>query len=219
MRVIREPRMHSSRLVPLIKEIVIESGRSIPDIGAIAVSKGPGSFTGLRIGVSTAKGMAYALGIPLVGVETFEALAHANTYSDTDLHRTLLVTIAPSRKNETYWQAWRLGAPGDLRRPESTSEARSDTFEDAADMLLENSLPMTIVGPGADELLARIQYAGSDAMVIAPDDARPAVTGVSALGHELLALKQIEDVAQFEPFYLKAFVARKGGSPFDRLGF
>ncbi|MFV1981642.1 MAG: tRNA (adenosine(37)-N6)-threonylcarbamoyltransferase complex dimerization subunit type 1 TsaB, partial [Rhodothermia bacterium] len=78
VRVLREPRIHSAKLVPLIREVVEDAGFQTRDIDAVAVSKGPGSYTGLRIGVSTAKGLAFGLDIPLVGVATFEALGWAN---------------------------------------------------------------------------------------------------------------------------------------------
>ena len=76
-RICREPRMQASLTAPLVKEVLDEAGLKAPDCDAIAVSSGPGSYTGLRVGVSTAKGLAFGAGKPLIAVGTLDVLVSA----------------------------------------------------------------------------------------------------------------------------------------------
>src|SRR5690606_627052 len=71
-----EPNVHASKLTRLIEKVVFDAGIKLSDLDAVAVSKGPGSYTGLRIGVSTAKGLCYGLDIPLIGIDSLLSLAN-----------------------------------------------------------------------------------------------------------------------------------------------
>jgi len=218
IRVVREPRSHSAKLVPLIREVVEDAGFQTRDIRAVAVSKGPGSYTGLRIGVSTAKGLAFGLDIPLVGVATFEALAWANLagLSARLAPRTAhLLTTAVSKRNEVYWQMWQT----DNDQATAQSEPKSDRYAEVADVLRKLKYPVILVGEGLEALRPVLEGSGVSVSVIELDESHLAIHGVSALGHRLLAEGRTEDVALFEPFYLKEFVARKGRSPFEKLPF
>ena len=88
---------HAEKLHVFIEEIIKESQLNIKDLHAVAVSKGPGSYTGLRIGVSTAKGLCYALGIPLISVDTLAVLAAAVKQNDG-----LIVPMIDARRMEVY---------------------------------------------------------------------------------------------------------------------
>src|SRR5690606_26392897 len=101
---IREAQAHASRLAPLIQEVMAAAGIGYGDLSAVAVSKGPGSYTGLRIGTSTAKGLCYALNIPLIGIGTLDLLAWQGITS-TDVDReTLLCPMIDARRMEVYCQ-------------------------------------------------------------------------------------------------------------------
>src|SRR5690606_4871070 len=92
--------VHAQKLMPLIETLLQQAGVGQDELCAVAVSRGPGSYTGLRIGVSTAKGLAYALGIPLIGVETLDALARrAIPFAKPD---DLVVTMIDARRMEVY---------------------------------------------------------------------------------------------------------------------
>ena len=201
LRVLTEPRVHAAKLAPTIRDLAADHG-GLESIDAIAVSKGPGSYTGLRIGVSTAKGLAFALDVPLVGVQTFEALALANVGFVKD--DATLATTAPSRRNEVYWQMW-------SRRDDAVvpvTEPVSDRITDVKEALEASGESIVVLGEGSG-LLGRTP----------PADARPAVRGVAVVGADRIRLGQVEDVISFEPYYLKEFVAKKPGSPFERLSF
>ncbi len=92
-------------------------------------------------------------------------------------------------------------------------------FDEVPAKLRRIEVGVTLIGDGADVLHRVLEDAGLPAAVLGSKEVRPAILGVSALGHRLLDDGNTEDVALFEPLYLKEFVAKKGGSPFDRLPF
>jgi tRNA threonylcarbamoyladenosine biosynthesis protein TsaB len=97
-----ERNIHASHITLFIEELMINTGKKYSDLTAVAVSKGPGSYTGLRIGVSTAKGLCYALDIPLLGIDTLEAMSSGlmskNDIQDSDL----LIPMIDARRMEVY---------------------------------------------------------------------------------------------------------------------
>jgi len=105
------PGTHSERLMPTIDRLLKEASVSIGDIQGIALAWGPGSFTGLRIGVSTVKGLAYALRVPVVGVPTLDALAQNVRFASS-----LICPVLDARKKEVYAALFRGDGEGNLRR-------------------------------------------------------------------------------------------------------
>ncbi len=128
-RTIREWRRTAETIVPLIDRVLAEAKAEREDVRALAVSSGPGSFTALRIGMATAKGIAYGLGCPLVTVPTVEALAHsAIGHTDT----ACLVPVVPARKGEFYYAVYRRDAEG-LRPDAPVSYAPLERLKEALD--------------------------------------------------------------------------------------
>jgi tRNA threonylcarbamoyl adenosine modification protein YeaZ len=105
------PGTHSEKLMPAIDNLLREASLSIDDIGGIALALGPGSFTGLRIGVSTVKGLAYALQVPVVGVPTLDALAQNLCYAPS-----LVCPVLDARKKEVYAALFRGDGGGRLEK-------------------------------------------------------------------------------------------------------
>lgn len=101
-RMVNNRKTHSVNLLPMIKAVLEDAGVELGDLGGIAVSSGPGSFTGLRIGMSTAKTLAHVLDIPIAGISTLEALASRFSASDR-----LVCPILDARKNEVYAALYR----------------------------------------------------------------------------------------------------------------
>ncbi len=89
---------HSERLIPAIDQLLKQSGRTLSDLAAVAVSSGPGSYTGLRVGLATAKGLAMGAGLPLVQVPTLEALAAPFVHTTRPI-----VSMLDARRNQVYW--------------------------------------------------------------------------------------------------------------------
>ncbi len=211
------PRRHAEQLVSLIRDALRYGGLEAGALGAVAVSMGPGSYTGLRIGVSTAKGLALAVGAQLVGVPTLEALA-ATALPAADPGDVVCAAFN-ARREEVYAAAFRVGADAGLTPlAETTALPTGD---------LPTWLPVQTAGrlwlvgegaPAAAEALAPTW--GARLRALPPDAYPPDAAAVARLGHDRLARGETEDVGAFEPFYLKAFVARRNTrSAFERLPF
>jgi len=103
---------HSRRLMPIIEWIFKSTGTSWSDLDLVAVSLGPGSFTGLRIGLATGKGLAFALNIPIIGVSTLDSLATHVTLSSGEV----ACPVIDARKSQVYTAAYIRGEKGELKR-------------------------------------------------------------------------------------------------------
>ena len=136
-------RGHQERLALMVQELMAEAGAAFSTVERIGVTVGPGSFTGLRVGLAFAKGLALALDIPCVGVGALQALGYGRA--------GLSVAIADARRDQAYWQAFRDGAP--ITPPQASGLA------DIVDWLTEQGGPDTLVGPGVGLLSARFPKA------------------------------------------------------------
>ncbi len=99
---------HAERLMPTVEALLAESGLCQADLGGVAVASGPGSFTGLRVGITTARTLAWSLGIPLAGVPTLDALAY-----NARLHRGLVVAVIDARREAVFSASYRWDRPPD----------------------------------------------------------------------------------------------------------
>lgn len=206
------PRRHAERLVPMIADALAAVALSPDALDAVAVSAGPGSYTGLRIGVSTAKGIALAVGARFVPVPSLGALAWA---SRAPAGRTVVGSFR-SRRQEVYAAAFRIAADG---TPQPSGEPAAGVPADVLHALrLDPEDPALLVGEGAD-LLARILRATGTAHDV-DTRVRPSASWVVREARRLASTGDPVDVDRFEPYYLRDFTARPAsGSVFDRLPF
>ncbi|MBQ3787745.1 MAG: tRNA (adenosine(37)-N6)-threonylcarbamoyltransferase complex dimerization subunit type 1 TsaB [Bacteroidales bacterium] len=192
------PNAHSTRLSVFIQEVLDDNRLTPRDLGAVCVSAGPGSYTGLRIGVSSAKGICYALGIPLVSVPTLLSMA-ALYYRQHPEYKGLVCPMIDARRMECYTM---MVAPGlDVLRPTAADVITEGIFDEYL-----NRGEVTFIGDGAAKtqpLLGNHPNARFD------DSFRLSAEGMIDLAAQRLAEGKTEDVAYFEPFYLKDFVAKK----------
>lgn len=192
------PNAHSTRLSVFIQEVLDENRLTPRDLGAVCVSAGPGSYTGLRIGVSSAKGICYALGIPLVSVPTLLSMA-ALYYRQHPEYKGLVCPMIDARRMECYTM---MVAPGlDVLRSTAADVITEGIFDEYLDRG-----EVTFIGDGAAKtrpLLGNHPNARFD------DSFRLSAEGMIDLAAQRLADGKTEDVAYFEPFYLKDFVAKK----------
>ncbi|NNF58174.1 MAG: tRNA (adenosine(37)-N6)-threonylcarbamoyltransferase complex dimerization subunit type 1 TsaB [Rhodothermaceae bacterium] len=193
------PRSHAARLAPLIQEMLAHTGRTAADLDAIAVSAGPGSFTGLRIGASTAKGLAVAADAVLVAVPTLDALAQAAWPAPDPT--PVLVTL-PSRRGEVYGALYRPDVAGLVH----AREAKALTLAEIKAWLPEEEA-LRLLGPGSSLVVEAAEQAGLARTFDVPE-ASPSATRVARLGRARWEAGETENVAAWEPFYLKAFVAK-----------
>ena len=204
---LRRPRAHAERLVPMVEEALRQASLAVRDLKAVAVSMGPGSYTGLRIGVSTAKGLAAALDVPLVGVPSLEALA-AQVAPWADAGDEVCAAFK-ARREEVYAARFRVIDGAALEEVAPTSVLGLGEISAWLGDVREGRL--WLVGEGAPDVA---RAAGADvragAIRLLPTDvAAPSAAWVARLAQERIRRGEREDLAAFEPFYLKAFVAQK----------
>lgn len=196
-------RSHATLLNALIRECLKESGKELNQIDAVAVSKGPGSYTGLRIGVSTAKGIAYALEKPLLSSGTLENMAHgADTHEVIrDLinqygSRLLLCPMLDARRMEVYTAFFTIKI--DAVRPVTADVVDQDSFGD-----LLGKHHICFFGNGTEKCEQVLSHPNAHFIHGVNPSALHMIKPVMKRFSEQL----FEDVAYFEPFYLKDFVA------------
>ena len=126
---VREWQRTAESIVPLVQRVLASAGATVSDIDLLALSSGPGSFTALRIGMATAKGLAYGTGVPLVTVSTIEALAESARHH---VGASLLVPVIPARKGEFYYAVYTL-KDGGLEEIEKTSYVPVEKLEKVLD--------------------------------------------------------------------------------------
>lgn len=189
--------IHSEKLTEYIAEIFSNAKINLPDLDAVAVSKGPGSYTGLRIGVSTAKGLCYALDKPLLGIETLKTLA-AGLIRNSSLaihNSALLCPMLDARRMEVYCAIYDTS----LNEIKKTSAEIID--ENSFDDLLNRQV-IYFFGEGAEKCKKKLSH--PNALFI--DDVFPSAKNMIPFSEKDFREKKFEDIAYFEPFYLKDFV-------------
>ncbi|MGN6178806.1 MAG: tRNA (adenosine(37)-N6)-threonylcarbamoyltransferase complex dimerization subunit type 1 TsaB [Mucilaginibacter sp.] len=197
---INERNIHAEVITVFIDELLKETGVSYSEVDAIAVSSGPGSYTGLRIGVSTAKGLCFALDKPLIAVETLEAMAdgliNGMQLADKDI---LLCPMIDARRMEVYTAIF--NANGKRIRPTTAEIIDANSF---GDLLSDHTI--IFFGDGAPKCQA-VLGDNTNAQFVA--DFRNSAAYLSQKAYAKLLANNLEDVAYFEPFYLKDFIAGK----------
>lgn len=183
---------HAATLLPLIETILAAAGWSVSHLDAIAVSVGPGSFTGLRVGLSVAKGLAWTVGCPVVAIPTLEALAHCAPRPDR-----AVAAVLDARKGELYAAIFRFEGPRCVRHTD-------DALLRPEDLLGQLPLPCTIIGDATDRygdwLRERL---GAAAEVMAFPEHGPRGAVVATLGHERLGTHAEASLASLEPLYIR----------------
>lgn len=184
---------HAERLHVYIERLLAENNLTANQLDAIAVSKGPGSYTGLRIGVSAAKGLCFALDKPLIAVSTLEALAHQFT-----IEKGVIVSMLDARRMEVYSAVF--DETYNLIRPVEAEILEVDSFAD----YLKNG-PVYFIGSGVEKTKALIQHVNAYFI----EDKLPSANEMGQIAYAKYKKNDIEDVAYFEPYYLKDFIALK----------
>lgn len=190
-----DDRSHASLLTVFINELLDSNHLQASQLDAISISEGPGSYTGLRIGVSVAKGICYAAGKPLIAVNTLKAMAlmakakHNNS-------GVLLCPQIDARRMEVYAAIY--DEQLNCIRPTQADIVDENTYLEFLD-----KQPVAFFGNGADKCRNLIPH--PNALFLA--DVYPSASYTAVLAEALFQEKVFKDVAYFEPFYLKDFVA------------
>ncbi|MEE1098888.1 MAG: tRNA (adenosine(37)-N6)-threonylcarbamoyltransferase complex dimerization subunit type 1 TsaB [Alistipes sp.] len=201
LRESNEGRDHAKRVAVFVDELLRENDIRPCDLDAIAVGKGPGSYTGLRIGVSFAKGLCYGLNKPLIAVGSLNALTavaredyEAGIVDVENWDSATLCPMVDARRMEVYAQPF--NSKGEELAPVNAEIINEESF-----LALRNNpeKPFVIFGNGAKKCVEILK----DALWI---DITPSSRGLAQLAQEAYDKGEFEDVAYFEPFYLKDFV-------------
>jgi len=193
---------HASKVASLVKEVIKFSGMEIKDVNAVAVSSGPGSYTGLRIGTSTAKGICYSLSIPLLAIDTLSLLAAQ--VNKTNVTKAWLCPMIDARRMEVYCSI--SDSNGSLIHGVEAKVVDERSFEE----LLEKG-PIIFFGNGADKCRAVIRH--SNAIFISGITPSASQLGIMAL--QKFQEDKVEDLFRFEPLYLKEFRVKKPANIID----
>ncbi|MDX5325754.1 MAG: tRNA (adenosine(37)-N6)-threonylcarbamoyltransferase complex dimerization subunit type 1 TsaB [Bacteroidota bacterium] len=189
--------IHAEKLHPFIHDLLNQADLHVKDLNAVMVSKGPGSYTGLRIGVSAAKGLCYPYSIPLLSMNTNQVLA-MGAISEGGASDGRIISLIDARRMEVY--AGVFGLDGEQLEDIRSEIVDVETFRS----YLEEG-PVHFVGDGVEKCLPFLQHRNARF---------PGIEYPSALWMKDLALRklesgEVEDLAYFEPFYLKDFQAGK----------
>ena len=190
-------RNHAALLTVFIDEVLKEAGKSPADLDAISVSKGPGSYTGLRIGVSTAKGMAYALSIPVIALPTLKIMAAGYLAQSPDLpQNALLCPMIDARRMEVY-------AGFFSKQLEEVHKTSADIIDPNSYSDLRKNHTLFLFGDGA----AKCKNVLEGNEIFIDDNYRISATHMVDLSFKEFENQHFENTAYFEPYYLKDFVA------------
>lgn len=183
---------HAEKLHVFIEEIIKENNLTFQELSAVAISQGPGSYTGLRIGVSAAKGLCFSLNIPLIAVDTLQVLA-----SQVQAETGLIVPMLDARRMEVYSAVFntKYEKLKDVQAEIINEESYADVME-----------PMYVVGDCQEKLktvMTKENFRFQENVVF------PSAKEMCALSFDKFQKNDFVDVAYFEPFYLKDFVVTK----------
>ena len=194
-RISDEPRAHASKTALFVSEMLSERGLKVSDCDAVAVSKGPGSYTGLRVGVSTAKGLCFGAGIPMISIGTLDTLVWQALDGDMLPEGCChIIPMIDARRMEVYTGIFT--PDGKQISPTVARIIDPDSFKEQI-----SEGPVLFIGDGADKCKDTLTSPNAHFIQCCPKAAsmmRPAM--------KALAAKKFEDVAYFEPFYLKEFI-------------
>ena len=185
---------HSEQLHVFIKEALKEASLSFSDLDAVAISKGPGSYTGLRIGVSAAKGICFSLDIPLISIPTLQSMANQVDLKPGEL----VIPVLDARRMEVYSCVYD-------NNYQEIRETRAEVIneESFVEYLGENKV--YVMGSGAEKCRGVLQHPN----FIFNESVVPSAKDMVSMAFEKYESKQFEDVAYFEPYYLKDFVLQQ----------
>lgn len=191
-------KLHASRLTPFIEEVLTEAGVKIQDLSAICVSEGPGSYTGLRIGVSVAKGLCFGLNIPLMAISSLKAMAQACVQNTPNPDDYLFCPLIDARRMEVYTSLY----DSKLNTIEKIHARIIDqnSFQD-----ILQSAKVVFFGNGAPKC-KEVTHSSNAKFDL---EIRCSAVYMAGLADEAFKNKTFKNVAYFEPYYLKDFVATK----------
>jgi tRNA threonylcarbamoyladenosine biosynthesis protein TsaB len=199
---VQQEQAHASQLALLIQDVMEKAKITPKEISAVAISSGPGSYTGLRIGASTAKGFCYSLNIPLVSIPTLDLIAKEAVEKIAE-SSALFVPMIDAKRMEVYARV--------------TDSNLGERMQTAAIVVDENSFrelldgnKMFFCGDGAEKCKSVLKHPNANFI----DGIFPRAQTLGFMAFRKFEKKAFEDLVNFKPFYLKEFIAKKAQSVF-----
>ena len=191
---------HAKHLLPFVDEVLKQAGIVMKEINGVAVSIGPGSYTGLRIGVSTAKGIAYTAGIPVMAISTLESIAQGakTLWSGTSTETVQIVPMIDARRMEVFTTRYDFNM-------QSLEEVSSKIIDETTFAELLSKGKVLFCGNGMPKCKEILSAFPNAKFMDAPISAKNMLPAALRKWQK----QEFEDVAYFEPFYLKEYVAAK----------
>ncbi len=182
---------HSEQLHIFIQQVLKDAKLELSDVDAVAVSKGPGSYTGLRIGVSAAKGLCFSLDVPLISIPTLESMAYQMKRGTTDFS----IPVLDARRMEVYSAVF----DQDIKRIRDT---KAEIIDGNSFSEFVEKGRVLLLGNGAEKCKELLQHPNFsfDTSVV------PSAREMATLSHKKFEASEFENVAYFEPYYLKDFI-------------
>jgi tRNA threonylcarbamoyladenosine biosynthesis protein TsaB len=190
-----EDKSHATLLTLFVEQVLHEAGKNVTDLQAVAVSSGPGSYTGLRIGVSTAKGLCYGLNLPLIAIDTLTTMTlMAQEHNNMGAH--VYCPMLDARRMEVYTALYN-------NQLHQVEPVKAEIIDDQSFAIVLANQKMLFFGNGADK--CKTVITSPNAFFI--DDIHPLARYMAPLAALKFEQQQFVDVAYYEPLYLKDFVA------------
>lgn len=207
---------HSEKLLPMADEILKNSGYSINDVELLAVSRGPGSFTGVRIGISTVKGLSFGKNLPVAGVSSLEALAeNMRNLTTANLGKYVICPCMDARRNELYNALFLY----DGNQIERITEDRAISCEELFEELLSHDYPIVINGDGAEKLYAylnSVEHKGE--YFLAPELLlKQNAASVGKIAYRMFLANDLTDGEKITPLYLRTSQAERVNNKENKL--
>lgn len=198
IRELNEGYTHAENITVFSYDVLKEAKLTINNLDAVAVSKGPGSYTGLRIGVSAAKGIAYSLNIPFIGISTLKSLALSGKQMNKS-EELLYCPMIDARRLEVYCAVYDSSLTA--VQPDHARILDAASFQE----VLERN-KILFLGDGSEKAKQLIIHPNA----LFAEGVYPSAITLAKLAEDAFRLQDFEDLALFEPYYLKDFIAGKG---------
>jgi tRNA threonylcarbamoyladenosine biosynthesis protein TsaB len=193
---LKEANAHAAQLAPMVDQLLQRNGVVYSQLNAIALSQGPGSYTGLRIGSSLAKGLCYSLQIPMIAIDTLQSIAYQALQLQSPDFEGWIQPMVDARRMEVYTQSF--DAQLKAQNPVEAVVLTPNIYDE-----ILQSHHLIFCGDGAPKYATLLEHPHAHFLTQVEASAR----GMSALSFQKFQEKQFVDLAYFEPFYLKEFAA------------
>lgn len=197
---VHNKKTHSQTLLPMIHDMLEMVGIEVRDMDVVAVAAGPGSFTGLRIGASTAKGLAGTLNIPIAAVPALEGLAYNLAGADA-----LVCPLMDARRNQVYYGIYDVSG----EEPVVLSEQDAAPVEDAVKKVNELGKPVIFIGDGVPVVRTVLQDVSVPWKIGADSVRYQRASSIAALGRKYMQQGKVMSAAEFVPIYLRQSQAER----------